>query len=109
MAHDPTDLAGQKEREEESAEAQRVTRLQYAADLRWLMRQRPFRRFIWAVLEEAGVYRDFFSESVALTNRVLGVRSVGLKLLASLQEHCPDDYALMERERREQREMKAND
>lgn len=108
MAHDPTDLAGEEEREKESAEEKRVRELQEAADLRWLMRQRPFRRFMWKLLDECGVYRTSFSRDALVMALLEGRRDVGLTQVADLNRHAPDEFDLMARERREKQEMKSN-
>lgn len=108
MSYDPTDLRGQVERAEESEEEKRVRELQERADVRWLMRQSPFRRFMLRHLEKMGMWQDFFSESVASTNRFLGIRSVGLEMLVELTKHSPELVDEMLSERRKKEEMKAN-
>ncbi|HZQ35585.1 MAG TPA: hypothetical protein VFD32_06605 [Dehalococcoidia bacterium] len=107
MAHDPTDLRGQEERKQETEEASRIARLQYDSDLRWLMRQRPFRRFIWEVLARAGVTRQPWRSDQRLTDFLLGRMDIGLQLLEELESLTPDESVLMRRETREQKEMKA--
>lgn len=108
MAHDPTDLRDEQERDRESAEEKRVRELQEAADVRWLMRQVPFRRFMLRRLEKLGLWDDFFSESQAATNRYLGIRSVGLEFLVELTRHAPEAVDQMLSERRTRQETKAN-
>jgi hypothetical protein len=108
MSHDPTDLRAEAERDQESEEAKRIRALQEAADVRWLMRQSPFRRFMLRHLEKTGMWQDFFSESQAATNRFLGIRSVGLELMVELTKHAPELVDVMLSERRKKEEMKAN-
>jgi ABC-type phosphate transport system auxiliary subunit len=108
MAHDPTDLLADVKREEEEAEAKRIRLAQDSADIRWLMRQRPFRRFMWNLLEECGVYRTSFNRDALVMALMEGRRDVGLALVALMTAYSPDDFDLMARERREKQEMKAH-
>lgn len=108
MSYDPTDLEGQAAQKKEEAEVARIKALTEQSDFRWLMRQRPFRRFLWKLLADAGAFRDFHSDSVAETYRFLGRRSVGLQLMEAIELQCPEHYQVMVDEQRQQKEMKAH-
>lgn len=101
MSHDPTDLRAQQTRREETAEEERIRKLQEASDFRWLMRQPPFRRFLWRLLGFAGLYRSTFHEVQSVSAFREGRRDVGLFVQAEIQQHAPEQYELMLRERRE--------
>lgn len=47
------------------------------------------RRFVYALLEDAGIFRESFSESPLLMAHAEGKRARGLSLLLDLQTHHP--------------------
>lgn len=83
------------------AAREELTKRQVEADTKWLMGNDAGRRIVWGLLDEAGVFRTsmtgdnwtFFNE---------GQRNQGLRLLARVQAHCPDEYALMTKENRDE-------
>lgn len=96
---DPTDL---------SSEADRLTAAQATAeqearweveDLAWLMKSKPGRRVMWRLLTNAGVYRLSFNGDALQSAFNEGQRNVGLRLLALIQRHVSEGYALMVQER----------
>lgn len=98
--YDPTDLAGEEARTEE-AQASAAQALRWEVeDLVWLMASKRGRRVMWRLLTNAGVYRLSYTPSDALQTAFNeGQRNSGLRLLALLQEHCREAYALMVQER----------
>src|SRR5688500_7287909 len=97
MNYDPSDLQGQEVQRERSEEEARLLRLQESADFRWLMRQKPFRRFAWRLLREAGVYRSSYApgdEGRAMA-RAEGQREIGLWFMQEVTAICPEAYELM--------------
>jgi hypothetical protein len=70
-------------------------------DLKWLMAHKPGRRFMWRLLEMAGVYRTSFHTSGSVTAFNEGQRNVGLRYVAEIQELTPDNYLAMLKERNE--------
>jgi hypothetical protein len=70
-------------------------------DMKWLMAHKPGRRFMWRLLELAGVYRTSFNNSGSVTAFNEGQRNVGLRYVAEIQELTPDHYLLMLKERNE--------
>jgi hypothetical protein len=107
MSYNPTDLEGQEERKKGEAEIARIKALTEQSDFRWLMRQRPFRRFMWKLLSDAGVFRSSFSTEVGVMAFQEGRRDIGLQLMALIHELCPEHYQVMVDEQRQQKEMKA--
>lgn len=66
-------------------------------DLRAVMGAPEGRRFMWALLGECGLFRSSYHPS-ALIHYNEGQRSIGLALLARLNDHCPDQYLTMQGE-----------
>lgn len=67
-------------------------------DLAWLMAEAAGRRFVWAVLTRAGLYRSSLAATPELTAFNEGRRDGGLCLLADLIRVCPALYARMQSE-----------
>lgn len=77
-----------------------LARRQEEEDTKWLMSTEAGRRQVWWLLEEAGVFRtSMTADNWTFFNE--GQRNLGLKLLAKVQAHCPDEYALMTKENRD--------
>jgi len=63
-------------------------------DLRTLMDTVEGRRFVWRLLERAGVFRTSFTgNSTTFFNE--GQRNMGLIVLADVHEACADKYVVM--------------
>ena|ERR1044071_2893288 len=67
-------------------------------DLQWVMSDQRGRRHVWRQLELAGVYRLSHTGEPHGTSFNEGQRNVGLRLLAEVSTHCPDEYMLMLKE-----------
>lgn len=95
---DPTDLRAQEN--EISADEKRIELKQRREieDLKWLLAHRQGRRIVWKQLGEAGVFRSVFNHSGSVMAFNEGQRAQGLKLLASIMEHAPDAFTLMQKE-----------
>ena len=66
-------------------------------DFKWLMGNKQGRRFVWRLLEKAGVFRTTFR----LNNEMAfleGMRNMGLILVADIHEICPEKYHIMVKE-----------
>lgn len=62
-----------------------------------IMQLKEGRNFVWWLLEEAGVFRTSFTgNSTTFFNE--GQRNIGLKVMAILNEKCPDLYLKMLKE-----------
>lgn len=99
---DPTDLIGEEQRAKEAEAAARDISLLAKNDLVWLMGEARGRRFIWRLLDKAGVYRTSFTgNSATFFNE--GQRNIGLWVQALLIEHCPEQYFTMLNEQKDYR------
>ena len=65
-----------------------------ANDIKWLMSTKQGRRFVWRLLEKAGVYRTSFTGN-SETFFKEGMRNMGLFVVAEIHTHSPDAYVLM--------------
>lgn len=102
--HDPLDLAGQERTAAEYAEEERRQREREISDLCKVMGSKEGRRFMWRLLSDAGVYRSSFDSDVAMMAFNEGNRNIGLKLLNDTMTACPQHYARMLDEQREEKE-----
>ena len=72
-------------------------RLQELADVRWVLSTTQGRRFFWRYLSDCGVFTTSFTgNSTTFYNE--GMRNVGLKLMADVQEAQPEAYLQMVKE-----------
>lgn len=75
--------------------------------MRWLMGDVRGRRFVWRLLEEAGIYRSsYLGDALAMAFRE-GERNRGLRLMDKLLQHCPKRLSEMQREN--QRHERSNE
>lgn len=84
-----------KARKQEQKNAQNLE----VEDLKWLMQQPQFRRFLWHLLMFCNVFS--VSPQTAQEREVGmhdGARNIGLKYFADVQEHCLEDYGNMSNE-----------
>lgn len=98
---DPLDIRGQ---ERDQADADKRTELAAKAeidDLKWLMSNKRGRRFVFRMLERAGVWRLSFNTNALTMAFAEGQRNEGLRLMAQLTEHCPGRYTEMLKESQE--------
>lgn len=98
MNEGPFDL-----REQERAEAERATREEYdrldrVNEIKWIMGNEIGRRFMWRILEQAGVFRSTFSNDALTMAFAEGNRNEGLRQLAMIHEVCPEMYPVMLKE-----------
>jgi hypothetical protein len=93
----PTDLDAEDiERAREAENAKRVRRTE-VSDFKWLMGQVQGRRFVWRLLEKAGVFRSTFRKDSEM-EFLEGMRNMGLMLIADVHEVCPEKYHVMVKE-----------
>lgn len=70
------------------------------ADFAAVMATEQGRRFIWRLLDETGFQKSSFTgNSATFFNE--GMRNVGLKIWADMNEACPDRYVQMLNEARQ--------
>ena len=67
------------------------------ADLRVVMSTVEGRRFVWRLLEKAGVFRTSFTGNSETFFRE-GMRNIGLMVISDVHESLPDAYVQMMRE-----------
>lgn len=69
-------------------------------DLKWILSDKRGRRFYWRLLADCGVFKSSMTgNSQTFFNE--GMRNIGLKLLADLNDVEPDAYVLMLKESRD--------
>lgn len=100
MRQDDIDPSTQLLEREQRTERDKQTVQRETEDIIWLMSEQAGRRIIAGLLEESGVYRSSYAGDDDTFFRE-GRRAIGLKYLAVVSSHCPDDYILMLKERRD--------
>ena len=70
-------------------------------DFEWVMSDVRGRRYIWGLLEEAGVYGSSFDGTNEGTIFAEGQRNMGLRILAQIHEAAPELYATMIKEKQD--------
>lgn len=94
-------MARPNEEEKERAELRRKNlQREDKDDFVWLMNNRQGRRFIWRLLDAAGIFRSSFTGSSETFFRE-GQRDIGLRIMSRIHDYCPDQYALMLKESNE--------
>lgn len=91
---DPTDIAGNEEREALRKDKAQRTVEQEIEDLKWLMSDKRGRRFIWSLLAFTGVFRNPFTGNSETFFRC-GEMNVGQKYLGDINQHAPERYNQM--------------
>jgi len=103
MQPDPFDsLRQQEESAEKRGDRAKQREHTEAETLKWLMSQKRARRFIYGILERAGVWRLSFHTNALQMAFNEGVRNEGLALLAKIQTHCPELQTLMLKESKDE-------
>ena len=92
FTHDPTDTRLQEREAALEEQTAREIRKQEVADLKWLAGNVQGRRFIWRLLDRAGIYRSSFNHSGSLMAFAEGKRDMGLFLLAEVSEASPNGF-----------------
>ena len=76
----------------------RVREFERKVVLRSVMSVKAGREWMFNLLGECGVYRTPFANDRSATDFNCGQQNIGLRLVASLVEACPDDYLRMMKE-----------
>lgn len=90
--------AGDRAHVSERQKKRRLRAERADADLLWLMNQREGRRFVGRLLQSCHLYETSFAgpgSSNGATFFREGERNVGLQVLADITRLCPDLYARM--------------
>jgi hypothetical protein len=99
---DSTDLEAQRATDKEQ---ERRRAIKARDDFLWLMNDERGRRLMWDWLGDAGVFRSSFEPSSRIYFNE-GMRNFGCKLLAQINNECPDLYLQMVKEVRAAKEQK---
>lgn len=95
---DPTDITAQERAQAESGERAKLASQIEIDDLKWLLSNKRGRRFVYRMLQRAGVWRLSFNTNALSMAFNEGQRNEGLRLLAQITAHCPDRYTEMLKE-----------
>lgn len=100
---DPTDLLQlERDADLETQQAHEIRRKEIE-DLKWVMAHAQGRRFVWRLLDRAGVYRSSFNHSGSVMAHNEGRRDMGLFVLAEMNEAAPESFLKLLRENQGQR------
>ena len=98
---DPQDLIEQEAAEQRETEAKQLSRQVEIDDFKSLMDGKAGRRFVWRLLDKAGVFRATDrTDALSMAFRE-GTRNFGLMLLTEINETCPEKYNLMVKEQQD--------
>ena len=101
---DPFDLKGQEQAQLEARKLADHEERTEVEDLKYVMSNKRGRRFVWRLLDRAGIYRSSFTgNSTTFFNE--GQRNIGLMLVAEIHDACPEQYTLMVKENRSVRNI----
>jgi len=97
-----------KEAEQEKRlENEKLEREILLNDVRHVLSSVQGRRFVWRILDMAGVYRSSFTgNSTTFFNE--GARNIGLRVLSDVMDAKPEAFLLMQQEDKKRKERKAN-
>ncbi len=97
-----------KEAEQEKRlEAEKLEREVFLNDVRHVLSSVQGRRFVWRILDMAGVYRSSFTgNSTTFFNE--GARNIGLRVLSDVMDAKPEAFLLMQQEDKKRKERKSN-
>lgn len=99
--YDAFDLQAQEVTREAAEEKAKLRARIEVEDTKWLMSNKRGRRVIYGLLDRAGIWRLSFHTNALQMAFNEGTRNEGLALLSKLTEHCPDLYAQMLKEHRD--------
>ncbi len=98
--YNPLDLKAQQKSKDSKKSADRIERQNEESDIKWLMSSKRGRRFVWRLLEKAGVFRSSFNTNAMTMSFSEGNRNYGLNLLNSIHTLCPELYPTMIKEQK---------
>ena len=98
--YNPLDLKSQQKSKDNKKFEDKIDRQNEEADIKWLDEQQEGRRFIWRLLEMAGVFRSSFNTNAMAMSFSEGNRNYGLKLLDQVHTLCPELYPTMIKEQK---------
>ena len=96
--YDPLDIRGQERTKAERDLRDKLTRDAEESDIKWLMSSKRGRRFLWRLLDQAGVFRLSFNTNAMTMSFAEGNRNFGLRTLDMIHTLCPELYPTMVKE-----------
>ncbi len=94
----PTNLHEIAQTQMQHQARERLAAQQGEADFRWLMSDARGRRIVWALLAEAGVFRNPFTLAREQTDYNCGALAQGQALLQKVMGLTPDAFPVMLKE-----------
>lgn len=95
MSNEPDSIEAARREEQQRS---RVLQMQEHEDLKWLMGSKRGRRFMYRLLDRAGVWNLSFNTNAMTMAFNEGRRNEGLALTNKLMIACPEQWALMVKE-----------
>lgn len=96
-----------KEEQEKRLENEKLEREILLNDVRHVLSSVQGRRFVWMILDMAGVYRSSFTgNSSTFFNE--GARNIGLRVLSDVMDAKPEAFLQMQQEDKKRKERKSN-
>ena len=96
-----------KEEQEKRLENEKLEREILLNDVRHVLSSVQGRRFVWMILDMAGVYRSSFTgNSTTFFND--GARNIGLRVLSDVMDAKPEAFLQMQQEDKKRKERKSN-
>ena len=96
-----------KEEQEKRLENEKLEREILLNDVRHVLSSVRGRRFVWRILDMAGVYRSSFTgNSSTFFNE--GARNIVLRVLSDVMDAKPEAFLLMQQEDKKRKERKSN-
>lgn len=96
----PLDFKSQKDDEAKRDKAATTREFRDAEDFKWVMSDKRGRRFIYRLLAETGLHRNAYTGNSETFFRC-GQISIGQFVQGLMDEHSPERYELMIKERKE--------
>lgn len=96
-----------KEEQVKRLENEKLEREILLNDVRHVLSSVQGRRFVWMILDMAGVYRSSFTgNSTTFFNE--GARNIGLRVLSDVMDAKPEAFLQMQQEDKKRKERKSN-
>lgn len=97
--YNPFDTADRDELDADRKAAAELELANEINDFQWLMGSKRGRRIVQRLLSKTGLYRSSFNNSGSVMAFNEGQRNFGLRLMAMIEAHCPDQYVLLLQEK----------
>jgi len=96
--YNPLDISSQEDAARDESLRRQSAYETELADVKWLMERKQGRRFIWRLLDAAGVFRTSFHATAMIMAFNEGQRNYGIRLFSQVQTACPELYTVMLKE-----------